>query len=74
MGLAGRARRKGAAGDQPAARHRRRPASGAKLLIQPRRTCSKISPCDEAQWYLGNCPWGGKLDRDGDGRACETLC
>ncbi|WP_352849396.1 excalibur calcium-binding domain-containing protein [Mesorhizobium sp. M0767] len=41
---------------------------------QPRRTCSKISPWDEAQWYLGNCPWGGKLDRDGDGRACETLC
>ncbi|MER9964869.1 excalibur calcium-binding domain-containing protein [Mesorhizobium sp. M0045] len=41
---------------------------------QPRRTCSKISPRDEAQWYLGNCPWGGKLDRDGDGRACETLC
>ncbi|MBZ9807144.1 excalibur calcium-binding domain-containing protein [Mesorhizobium sp. ESP-6-2] len=24
--------------------------------------------------YLENCPWGGKLDRDGDGMACETLC
>ncbi|RVC60047.1 hypothetical protein EN759_31555, partial [Mesorhizobium sp. M00.F.Ca.ET.038.03.1.1] len=21
-----------------------------------------------------NCSWGGKLDRDGDGVACETLC
>ncbi|WP_190234213.1 excalibur calcium-binding domain-containing protein [Mesorhizobium sp. M4A.F.Ca.ET.050.02.1.1] len=41
---------------------------------QPRRTCSQISSCDEAQWYLNNCPWGGKLDRDGDGIACETLC
>ncbi|MFD1982600.1 thermonuclease family protein [Mesorhizobium newzealandense] len=41
---------------------------------QPRRTCSQISSCDEAQWYLANCPWGRKLDRDGDGQACETLC
>ncbi|WP_352975825.1 excalibur calcium-binding domain-containing protein [Mesorhizobium sp. M1005] len=52
--------------------------SGQKLAqsysCQPRRTCSKISSCDEAQWYLSNCSWGGKLDRDGDGVACETLC
>ncbi|MER9623289.1 thermonuclease family protein [Mesorhizobium sp. M0222] len=41
---------------------------------QPRRTCSQIGSCDEAQWYLQNCSWGGKLDRDGDGQACETLC
>ncbi|RWN61461.1 MAG: thermonuclease family protein [Mesorhizobium sp.] len=41
---------------------------------QPRRKCSQISSCDEARWYLSNCPWGGKLDRDGDGIACETLC
>ncbi|TIP09257.1 MAG: thermonuclease family protein [Mesorhizobium sp.] len=41
---------------------------------QPRRTCSQISSCDQAQWYLANCSWGRKLDRDGDGTACETLC
>ncbi|WP_286294981.1 excalibur calcium-binding domain-containing protein [Aminobacter sp. SS-2016] len=41
---------------------------------QPRRTCSQIGSCEEAQWYLSNCPWGRKLDRDGDGVACETLC
>lgn len=41
---------------------------------QPRRTCSQISSCDEANWYLVNCPWGGKLDRDKDGRPCESLC
>ncbi|WP_292506756.1 thermonuclease family protein [Mesorhizobium sp.] len=29
---------------------------------QPRRTCSQISSCDEARWYLGNCSWGGKLE------------
>ncbi|MEI9406929.1 excalibur calcium-binding domain-containing protein [Mesorhizobium argentiipisi] len=41
---------------------------------EPRRTCKQISSCDEAQWYLQNCSWGGKLDRDSDGVACETLC
>ncbi|WP_077381893.1 MULTISPECIES: thermonuclease family protein [Mesorhizobium] len=44
------------------------------FACQPRRTCSQISSCDEANWYLGNCSWGGKLDRDKDGIACETLC
>jgi hypothetical protein len=41
---------------------------------QPRKTCKRISSCDEALWYLENCSWGGALDRDGDGRPCETLC
>lgn len=39
----------------------------------PRRYCSQISSCDEAELYLHNCSWGQKLDRDGDGVACETL-
>ncbi|TGS46264.1 excalibur calcium-binding domain-containing protein [Mesorhizobium sp. M8A.F.Ca.ET.182.01.1.1] len=41
---------------------------------QPRLTCSQISSCDEARWYLENCSWGGKLDRDSDGIPCESLC
>lgn len=41
---------------------------------QPRRTCSQIASCDEANWYLNNCSWGGKLDRDSDGIPCEGLC
>ncbi|MER9654379.1 excalibur calcium-binding domain-containing protein [Mesorhizobium sp. M0152] len=41
---------------------------------EPRRTCKQIGSCEEANWYLQNCPWGGKLDRDKDGVACETLC
>lgn len=41
---------------------------------QPRRTCPQIRSCDEANWYLANCPWGGKLDRDKDGIPCESLC
>ncbi|WP_353045153.1 excalibur calcium-binding domain-containing protein [Mesorhizobium sp. M1365] len=40
----------------------------------PRLTCGKIRSCEEAMWYLQNCPWGGNLDRDGDGAPCENLC
>lgn len=41
----------------------------------PRKTCSKtIRSCEEARWLLRNCPWGGRLDRDGDGVPCENLC
>ncbi|MGX9148273.1 thermonuclease family protein [Mesorhizobium sp. 128a] len=41
---------------------------------EPRRTCPQISSCGEANWYLANCSWGGKLDRDKDGIPCESLC
>ncbi|MDB5539033.1 MAG: nuclease [Devosia sp.] len=41
---------------------------------QPRKTCGKIGSCEEAEYYLYNCSWGGKLDGDGDGAPCETLC
>jgi hypothetical protein len=40
----------------------------------PRLTCGRISSCEEARWLLANCSWGGKLDRDGDGVPCESLC
>ncbi|WP_245492523.1 thermonuclease family protein [Mesorhizobium sp. M4A.F.Ca.ET.090.04.2.1] len=53
---------------------RRAVAQGSSYSCQPRRYCSQISSCDEAQWYLHNCSWGRKLDRDGDGLACEKLC
>ncbi|WP_352784157.1 excalibur calcium-binding domain-containing protein [Mesorhizobium sp. M0643] len=33
-----------------------------------------MSSCDEASWYLANCSWGRKLDRDKDGIACESQC
>lgn len=41
---------------------------------QPRKTCGKIGSCEEAEYYLYNCAWGGKLDGDGDGAPCEKLC
>lgn len=39
-----------------------------------RLTCGKIDTCEEARWYLDNCRWGGKLDRDSDGSPCESPC
>lgn len=38
----------------------------------PRRTCKIIATCEEARWYLANCSWGSKLDRDSDGVPCES--
>ena len=40
--------------------------AGQSWSCSPRRTCSQIGSCNEARWYLQNCPWGGKLDRDND--------
>lgn len=48
--------------------------SASGLSCSPRRTCSQIGSCSAAQWYRLNCSWGGRLDRDNDGLACETLC
>ncbi|MER9494162.1 thermonuclease family protein [Mesorhizobium sp. M0320] len=51
-----------------------RPQIAQSYSCQPRRTCSQIGSCDEANWYLQNCSWGGKLDRDKDGIPCESHC
>ncbi|MTH33573.1 MULTISPECIES: thermonuclease family protein [Paracoccus] len=48
--------------------------AGQTWSCSPRRTCTRIGSCEEARWYLQNCPWGGKLDRDGDGIPCESIC
>lgn len=47
---------------------------GQSWSCQPRKTCGRIYSCEEAQWYLYNCDWGGRLDGDSDGAPCETLC
>lgn len=52
----------------------RRQVAQSGYSCESRRTCSQISSCDEANWYLQNCSWGGKLDRDKDGIPCESLC
>lgn len=48
--------------------------SAQSWSCQPRKTCKMIGSCEEAEWYLNNCSWGGKLDRDGDGIPCEGTC
>ena len=40
----------------------------------PKKKCSQIRSCEEAYWYLNQCSWGGKLDRDKDGIPCESIC
>jgi hypothetical protein len=49
-------------------------ASASGLSCSPRRTCGQISSCSAARWYLQTCSWGGRLDRDNDGRPCEAMC
>jgi len=49
-------------------------ATAQSWSCQPRKTCGKIRSCEEAEYYLYNCSWGGKLDGDSDGAPCETLC
>jgi hypothetical protein len=45
----------------------------AGFTCSGKRTCKQMNSCAEAQFYLGSC--GVKsLDRDGDGRACNSLC
>ncbi len=50
------------------------PAAAIGQTCSPRRTCGRISSCSAARWYLANCSWGGRLDRDNDGRPCESMC
>jgi endonuclease YncB( thermonuclease family) len=64
----------GAPKSQPLGVVNRKLVAQSGYSCEPRRTCSQISSCDEANWYLQNCSWGGKLDRDKDGIPCESLC
>jgi Excalibur calcium-binding domain len=35
--------------------------------------CNQMTSCEEAQFYLSQCRVG-RLDRDGDGVPCESIC
>ncbi|WP_256750539.1 thermonuclease family protein [Mesorhizobium sp. Mes31] len=59
---------------QPLGIMSRRLLAQSGYSCEPRRTCPQIGSCEEANWYLQNCSWGGKLDRDKDGIPCESLC
>lgn len=38
-----------------------------------KKTCGQMSSCSEAKYYLNTCGLS-KLDKDGDGTPCESLC
>ena len=46
----------------------------AAFSCQGKTTCSQMASCEEAKFYLANCP-GVRIDGDGDGIPCEDrLC
>lgn len=61
-------------GQSPAPLDRLMQLSQRGHSCSPRKTCKAIDSCDEAMWYLENCSWGGRLDRDNDGIPCESIC
>jgi endonuclease YncB( thermonuclease family) len=45
----------------------------SSLACSGKRYCKDMSSCEEARFYLETCGLKA-LDRDGDGRPCESLC
>jgi cold shock CspA family protein len=45
--------------------------STTKFQCQGKRHCSEMTSCEEATFYLRNCP-GVEIDGDGDGIPCES--
>lgn len=46
------------------------PVSSTARRCDGRTYCSQMTSCDEANWFLKNCP-GVKMDGNNDGRPCE---
>lgn len=46
------------------------PASAQQYRCDGRTHCSQMTSCEEAQFFLDNCP-GTAMDGDGDGIPCE---
>ena len=49
------------------------PPAATALSCQDKYYCSQMQSCEEAQFYLNSCGID-RLDKDGDGVACESLC
>ncbi|MBE0546328.1 MAG: excalibur calcium-binding domain-containing protein, partial [Rubrivivax sp.] len=47
------------------------PAPAAGVRCDGRTRCSQMRSCDEARYFLKNCP-GVQMDGDRDGIPCET--
>jgi hypothetical protein len=44
--------------------------AGSRFRCDGRVYCSQMTSCEEATWFLQNCP-GVKMDGEGDGVPCE---
>jgi len=53
------------------ARSGARTSAGATFSCDGRTHCSQMSSCEEATFFLGNCP-STEMDGDGDGVPCES--
>ena len=60
------------AGAAPAAPTSRTPTTGG-FACEGKRYCREMTSCAEARFYLSRCGVS-RLDRDGDGVPCETIC
>lgn len=47
------------------------PAPVSRFRCDGRTHCSQMTSCDEATYFLRNCP-GVKMDGEGDGVPCES--
>jgi hypothetical protein len=65
-----KARRAAAAATAAAASAPAERKTAKALRCDGRQYCSQMSSCDEAKYFLANCP-GVKMDGDGNGIPCE---
>jgi len=50
------------------------PVAFPEFACEGKKSCAEMFSCEEAKFYMKNCPGGGKLDPDGDAIPCEDLC
>ncbi len=55
---------------RPARQSSERPAPEPRYTCDGRTHCSQMTSCEEATWFLRNCP-GTKMDGNNDGVPCE---
>lgn len=65
--------RRGKRGNAQDAQNKEIQESTGRFSCGGKRYCREMSSCDEAKFYLRNCGLS-RLDGDGDGVPCETIC
>ena len=68
-----RAQREGKAASGASPAPARPATTGSGFSCDQRKTCGQMASCAEAEYHLLQCR-NSRLDRDGDGVPCETIC